>query len=216
MSLGLGIFLGCLFLGTVFLYTQTREAWNWRKAAKWTLISLGSALVLMGVVIGGYLAHDEWERRPQPITSLEGISVGEKMSDVVFRHGEFKRIESPGARRANDHDEDYSNHNNQIHISVRDGVVRLVSYVCKKDLDYTRVNTIGCGSPGDLIQKKFPGQVRVLCARGDKQADALVRVYDVVEYGTRYLLARNEVHAFIVAGSEELKGLVGINWHPCQ
>ena len=31
MTLGLGIFLSAFFLGTIYLYGQTKDRWNWKE-----------------------------------------------------------------------------------------------------------------------------------------------------------------------------------------
>lgn len=58
MSLGLAIFLGCVILGTVYLYVRTRDQWNWRTIAKRTLISLAALLGLVSVAVLGFIGYD--------------------------------------------------------------------------------------------------------------------------------------------------------------
>lgn len=219
MSIGLGIFLGAVFLGTVFLYVKTSERWNWRKGARRLFVSLG-VLVAIGALTGvGLWAYHEWEQRPQLVNSLKDISIGERFSDVVFRHGAFDRRETLGDAGAKpENSEIWESKALRLRPSVRNGLVVTISYDCNREsFDFTDVNGILCGDSGDKILKTFGDKVRVQCLRDTShEFYTLVRVYDVVEYGTRYLLDRNRVDMFMVATRSDLQSFTDTNWVPCQ
>jgi len=40
MNLGLAIFLSSLFIGMIWLYSFTKDKWNWKKYSKWIIASL--------------------------------------------------------------------------------------------------------------------------------------------------------------------------------
>src|SRR5688500_5937508 len=94
MSIGVGIFLGCLVLASVYLYANTRERWNWRRIAKRTFIAFGALVAICVVWLLAWLGYEKWESRPRLVTRLEGVSLGEKLADVEFRHGVFTKRES--------------------------------------------------------------------------------------------------------------------------
>jgi hypothetical protein len=219
MSLGLGIFLASMFIGTVYLYVQTRDQWDWRKIWTRLLKSVGALVVIIVTLIISYFGYEKWENQPKLITSLEGISLGDPFSDVIFKHGAFDKVDIKNVAHRNANEEEFVNFKKRTMLGVVNGVVRNVSYHCKeKELDFTSVNHIRCGDSSETIYETFSKGVRVLCeksASADKSSP-VSRVYDVVEYGTRYLLVENKVETFIVVEKSELQGWVGFNWHPCN
>lgn len=217
MSVGLGIFLGCVFLGTVFLYLKTASSWNWKKIGKRTLITVGilvAGSVVLALAVFGY---DRWEQRAQVVTSLKGIAIGEKLADVVFKHGAFEKREKKvdDVRKYQD-EEDYEQKDKRVGISVRSGVVVSINYICGNESDYTSLNRISCDDSGDKIKELFQNRVRVLCSKKSDEGAQFRRVYDVVEYGTRYLVGQNKVAGFLTTNKRELESLVGLNWDECK
>ncbi len=217
MSVGLGIFLGCVFLGSIFLYLKTANSWNWKKIGRRILMAVG---VLFGggiLIAGGMVGYEKWEQRPRVVTSLEGIAVGEKLSDVIFKHGPFEKEEkqADSIRKYQD-EEQYRNKDKNLSISVRAGIVGVVYYGCNKETDYTSMNKISCRDSGDKISELFGDKVRILCATKKDEYRQFLRVYDVVAYGTRYLLWQNEVRTLIIADKKELESFVGVNWDKCD
>ena len=89
MNIGFGIFGGLVVLGIIYLYTQTKDRWNWSKIAKRSLIALGVivAIPIAGIVISigygkiaGYI-----ESQPKALSNYGGLTLGEKVTDVEFR-----------------------------------------------------------------------------------------------------------------------------------
>ena len=220
MEIGLGIFLGLVFVGLIYLYVSTREQWDWRKIFKRSALIFGGLLALLILLIGGLIAKATWwDHRPQLMTQLGEISIGEKMSDVFFKHGDFKELIDPdyndrGVRN-------YTNTEKHISITVNDGTVRTIHYLCQ-ETDYKSVNGIACGDSGEMIKEKFGSGVRILCRKVEKQGkfagikDPFSRTYDVIDYGTRYYLAMNKVVAIMIASQKDLQSFVGINWDKCE
>jgi hypothetical protein len=89
MSVGLSVFLGSLFLGTIILYLKTRGEWNWRTIWKRIGLAVFSLVAVLAIAIAATVGYGKWQERPQVVTSLEGVVLGEKLSDAVFRYGEF-------------------------------------------------------------------------------------------------------------------------------
>jgi hypothetical protein len=217
MSIGLGIFLGCVFLGSVFLYLKTANTLNWKKFGKRTLL-IGAAFFLLAATagVGGY-AYTEWQGRPQFIKTLGRISVGEKLSEVVFKNGIYEQ-HSPPPNAAQKHvdQQEYSQKDSRVEFGVRNGIVNTVTYGCKQESDYVAINKIYCNDSGDKIKELFGSKVRILCRKLQHEKAELERVYDVSEYGTRYYVVQNKVVAFLIADRNELESLVGINWDTCK
>lgn len=91
MTLGTGIFLSALFLGTIFLYHSTKDRWNWTKGMK-RLAFLVVGLIVIGSVTGLYGKYNKgiapaWKKAPVVYTSFWGIELGSKKADVLFLKG---------------------------------------------------------------------------------------------------------------------------------
>ncbi|MCZ8131509.1 MAG: hypothetical protein O9284_09425 [Steroidobacteraceae bacterium] len=87
MSVGTGIFLGCLFLGIVALYAVTKDRWRWGTGLKRASIGL---LVLTGVGVAVAVAWAPVSRlvdRPKPFNELNGVKLGASEDDVKFLKG---------------------------------------------------------------------------------------------------------------------------------
>lgn len=219
VSVGVGIFFGAVFLGLIYLYVNTRDRWNWSRIAKRTLMVL-VVLIAIPVAIGvGVVGYEKWGERPHLITSLEGISIGDKLSDVAFKHGVFEKREvTEGAVKKYADEESYVSKQGRTSFEVRGEIVRSVGYICNgKELDFTRVNGIQCGNTGDAIVKEaFGDKVRVLCERQPDANFLPTIVFDVVEYGTRFGVVQNKVGAFFISSKDELQSLTAYNWIPCK
>lgn len=214
MGIGLGLFFGFVVVGLVYLYVSTKEQWNWSKIIKRTSLILGGLFTLFILLAGGFLAKSKWwDARPLLITQLVGVSIGEKLTDVFFKHGDFKR-----ESKADPNDksrEDYENTDKHIFLTVKDGTVRTVLYDCQEP-DYKSMNGIACGDSGETIKEKFGERVRILCGKEKTDNGKFVRVYDVVDYGTRYFLHMNKVVALLIATPKDLQSFVGLNWDKCE
>lgn len=214
MGIGIGLFFGFLFFGLIYLYVSTREQWNWRKICRRTAVILGGICVLLVLFLGGLLIKSFWwDVRPQLITQLAGVSVGEKLADVFFKHGDFKR---DAKRDPNDKSEErYENTEKNTYILVKDGKVTNVAYYCQP-FDYKPINGINCDDSGEKIKEKFGDRVRILCLNEKTEGGKFERAYDVVDYGTRYVLHMNKVVAMVIASPKDLQSYVGMNWDKCE
>ena len=190
-----------------------------KRLAKW------AAYGVLGIVgVGAFIAVSVWgyERYSKVPTEkvewekfyLKGIKIGDRWSDVVFRHGEFSVQKKSNIRKYEDEVE-YLNKEKNILVSLRSGVVFHVMYSCEADMGSTDLNGVHCGDSGDDILKQFGSKVRVLCGTDD-ESKMYMRVYDVVEFGTRFHLHTNKVWALSVADKEELRAMVGFNWDLCK
>lgn len=193
-----------------------------KRLVKW--IEIGFAIIAATgfLLFVGFTGYDRWKERPSTIRKLDEISLGDKLSDVSFRLGEFKEVPKGKDLSVKYPDEiDYENKTigGKLGFSIHNGVVFTINYACNDNgSNYIRINGIECGSDGDRVLDRFKDNVRVLCSNAVKYDDSyrFVRVYDVVEYGVRYMLVKNRVEGFIVADKDELKSFIGINWVPCS
>ena len=87
MSIGLGLFLGLVFCGVVYLYTQTKDRWNWVKGKKIILYLIAASFALGLILWAGFFLNAQYEMRPRVITEFQGVKLGEKLQDVTFKLG---------------------------------------------------------------------------------------------------------------------------------
>jgi hypothetical protein len=87
MTLGTGVFLSSILVSLVFLYSSTKDRWNWRKGVKRIGIGL-TVLTCLGVAT--YFSWDPLQSiadRPKPFRELGGITLGASQADVKFLKG---------------------------------------------------------------------------------------------------------------------------------
>lgn len=213
MGLGLGVFLGAIVLATVVLYLKMRTIWNWR--AIWRRLGLAGLgfVVLLVAVIAVVTGHEKWQDRLQVVTALESISLGERMSDVVFRHGQFKQDSSDSET---DGSERFVSDEKRMAVYVRAGIVEKVVYICKDEMDYASAGKVFCGKSGETILDRYGSAIRVQCPiKKESDLDHVRRVYDATDFGVRYFLQQNKVIGFAVMDKQRLAEAVGINWIAC-
>ena len=207
------------------------EGWSWKKLGD----SGGAkAAAVAFIAIGALWAYLSWDQAPvevpsgsrqtplQLVTSLQGVRLGQTLAELASTHGPFeKQPVRPEVVRKYAGEEEYRQKRGSLRLVVRDGVVRSLFYPCGEGKDASAVNNVACHGSGDTIRKVFGESVRVLCAKvkpGDpgKALAPHVRAYDAVSYGTRYIVVRDVIQAFIVVDPEELESLVGFNWEECR
>lgn len=84
MTTGEGIFYGLVFLGLIWLYSVTRDRWNWKRIAKWAVGVFVLPLIGLGLWLG---VSNYLESRPQVATVFWGLSPGITKDELFFRKG---------------------------------------------------------------------------------------------------------------------------------
>lgn len=247
MSIGLGFFLGLVFCGVIFLYTQTKDRWNWGKCGKILLYLTGTSFAILLLLIGIIYFYEEYQEHPKVITELKGIQLGENFQDAIFKHGKAKmdvtrdveflakyieeRKDKKGTPEFERVAEAYKNAKdaeakalakgatdggywlNDVYVFIKNNKIDVIAHKCNDGYDGTELNGIGCASKGDEIINKFGSAVRVQCST-DKDINTS-RVYDVVNYGTRYYLEKNTVNRMSIFSPATLESNIGENWGKC-
>lgn len=232
MSVGTGIFLAALFLGLVYLYVNTKDNWPWRKIVKRTGLTMLILTVLFGVVIGGVIGYESYQadknhtddQKLGLVKSLEGVTIGQKLSDVEFHVG-IKRI----PERDDEVEIAYSlvgKENVRFFFDKSTNLVTLMDFTCNDDaiqypaLYSLKIHSVTCGDSSEKILSIYPSQLtRVLCLTPDKEDVEKfnnVRAYDVPQYGVRYILKTNKVVGVVITAPDRLEGSWGDHWKYCQ
>lgn len=220
MSLGFGVFLGLFFVGLVILYTKNRDVVSMKKILKWLGIIFGSLVVLFVLIYLGFYMKDRYDSRPQIISELRNVKLGESIQDTKFRVGELKKDKkstdaNSGYVLPSDGYYDFTNDKYST-VKIINDKVASIEYFCESENYFLPINGISCGTRGDVILEKFGKDVEVFClinpeVEYDKD---LVRAYAVKKYQIRYFLGQNEVVGFKVAKPDDL--VSNKNWKECK
>lgn len=186
-----------------------------KRLAKWIIIGLLLIALLVGLIIGYFQVEYYYKNRPQSVTSIKGISLGDKLSDALFKNPGFSIDEA--ASKEDGWGIVYENRESRVYFRVMDGKIFTAGYFCKSEYEYTTINGISCGDTGDRLVEKYGNDLRVQCLRDKKDKQYLnYRVYDISRFGIRHLVINNKVAAFDAIPQVELEQATGKNWGPCD
>jgi uncharacterized protein YuzE len=87
MSLGTGIFLSALVFAFLYLYKITRDRWNWRRAARRTLVAFGAIIAVAALGTVGVVVVEEVGDMPRPQTGYADLRLGMTMTEVKYLKG---------------------------------------------------------------------------------------------------------------------------------
>lgn len=207
MSVGLGIFLGLVFCGLVYLYTKSPDKVNVRKILKYLGMATGSLVVLMITV--SFLVH-LYEKRDQPIEvakELNGIQIGKSYADFMFTtkgaNPFSKNWDRPKDAAAMENDGIYQLSDGKTDVTINNDKVSQVSYTCDEPHDSMTVDGIGCGSFGENITAKYGNHVSIVCPEIKGTYDPKIRVYRVDDFGLLFFLYENQVKAIYVYSKDK-------------
>ena len=89
MEIGTSIFLSTTFLSLIILYVNTKDRWNWKRTLKITSFGMIGVFSFIGVCIFWVEYQDN---QPQVVGEFQGIKLGCKKADVIFKLGEPYRF----------------------------------------------------------------------------------------------------------------------------
>jgi hypothetical protein len=218
MSVGEGIFYGLVFLGIIYLYIQTKDRWNWKKIIFRFFGGL-IGLVLIAVIVD-YI-FDEFSRnsftdnqKPKIITGINGIELGAKLSDVIFKTGAIKD------KKQEDVYFFPSDDNKRFAIDKESKTVRSIQHICSSnDLSYPntyspKINGVMCGdSEFDIFMNYGKEKINVLCSKG---GSGNVRRYEATDFGVVHYLVTNKVQIFTIHSIDDLKKSNDDKWQKCD
>jgi hypothetical protein len=208
VGIGLGIFAGLALLGIIYLYTQTKDRWNWSRMVKRLLIGIGiliaAYLALIAGVLGFEKINEYLDSRPAIIKSYGGITIGEKVADVEFR-SETKEVDKDGI-----HDFkrfEIKNTNLLFDVKKDSDKVDSIMVDCREN-DKDTINGISCGDTSEEIFNKFgKSNIQVYCKKPDPKEPELkqIRLYESQQYLVTYGMHLNKVRAIFVKGPDSRK-----------
>ena len=130
MELGTGLFLSSLCISLVWLFSLTKDRWNWKKVVLFPL----ATLLIAGAGVYAYLwyveqapVHSSMTNPTTHIEAIEGVALGMTMEDIYFRKGipdEIEQGKEPGGMVAINYE--------KLGIAFKDDVVTRV-YLLKPE-----------------------------------------------------------------------------------
>lgn len=207
MSIGTGIFLSSLLLGLIYLYVKTKDTWNWKKIFI-GIISF-AAILLVSILIAVYWDNffkksDDFNSDREYsglIQSYQGISLGDKISNLEFKYG---RLKFEGKTQGNVPIYTIeAKPNLVIYKRESSDSVSFIGIDCSNTLD--SFNGIKCGTSADELLKKHGKKVKIWCPKELAKDENPYRIYDMVEFGTRFYLSKNEVSHLRIYSPDDMK-----------
>lgn len=215
MTVGAGIFWGCLFISAAIFFAVTKDRLSWGKYLRRTAIGGAVVLGILLLVGGGYWAYERYlDSRNDVITGLNGVSLGESKSDIEFRVGtsKFEKIDFVDSLKVSG-DETFAftaPGDTWVWVTFRQEKAIAVASICRKDAYYTpRINGIRCHDSGDALLERFGDGVKKWC----NLHQAGYRAYAVDQFQVAYTLTENRVEGFLIG--EDLPQRSPIAWKPC-
>jgi hypothetical protein len=222
MTAGEGIFYGLVFLGFIYLYIQTRDRWSWKKIILWFV---GGVAVLIALIYGYLFINNYFTKwtfipyKPEVVSSLNGVTLGEKVIDAQFRTGAKKK------KGDDSHSYALPSDPAKFFQGNKEGTIDRIGAWCSDDaikypnLYSAKANEILCGNSGqDIINIYGADKVRILCMQktiGNIEATS-TRAYDAIDYGVRYILITNSVSGIYVYPPNVLKTEIGESFGDCK
>lgn len=203
MGIGIGIFSGLVVLGMIYLYTQTKDRWDWSRLMKYLLTGISILIALPVAIILGYFGYDEIKdrvsSRPSLVSGIDGINLGDKISDIAFKY----KLKEYYARPGNDGQQFLIEDTNlSIYRLEKANTVSVILISCEMT-EVKKFNSTFCNKSSEDILKKYGEKnVKVYCDEDSKSQknydEAPSRVYDVRQYGLSFGLKLNKVEWVII------------------
>jgi len=175
------------------------------------LFALLILLVGISYFFGNKLIH-YFEQKPKTATELNGIHIGEKLSDVLFKNAGYTLDKSDESKDA----VVYVNEQKSKQFVVVDGVVTRIMLVCDYADTSTEYSKIKCNAKGEEVLERFKDDVKILCRKKDDEFKSKRRMYDVEKYGIRFGLEHNKVLMFLIAKPNQVGDVKKETWDSCE
>jgi hypothetical protein len=189
-----------------------------KRIGKWIAVTVLALLLIFFVIYVYNKVEEYYKNRPQIVGRINGIELGERFQDFMFRNAGF--ILDADRNKKTTEVVYYDNKEKSTTVGIVGNKVVRVLYGCMEKYEYTSINGIDCHSSGDSVFNKFDKEIRVQCLKDKSDSNYLnYRVYDSIKYGVRYHVVSNEVVALDIANSNEFKntdGFINEKWSVCE
>lgn len=190
MSVGDGIFLSAVLLSIVGIYVTTKDRWNWKRIAKWTLTL---PIVVLSILSLGIWIYSAYEDRLIAQESFEGLRLSSTPADVRFLKGEPIAKYSTEDRWVYDaHSGSAQPEDSVVLVQFRDGKVRHITYWAnERQIVHPYLFSFSIGSEYDAVIKKLGQPSHV-----STSANGLNRLLSFEKYRVFYEFERGKVKTY--------------------
>lgn len=185
MTIGTGIFLSSVFIGTVVLFIYTKERWKWKKNILWFFSVTVGIIMLGGIGIWGYIYY---QGRPKKLNEVWGVRIGMSSDDVRFLKG-VPTIDKFGDEKLR---WIYNDNKTRYRIYFMNNRVVRINAVCLNESKYLcpSFNDIRQGDDQSHIFHKLGKPTKVIKGEG---FDKPVRLFLYKNYNSCFYLEQNSV-----------------------
>lgn len=210
------LFFGFLFIGTILLYTQTKDRWNWTRICKRTgliLLLLISVPILLSAMVYIWESYEKTQRnKPVVVNGMYGYTLGDKLADVKFKQQITFLPDADNGYAT------YFDSSNRVFLDFdkkTEKLLRLIATCETRTYGHDVPGTeVSCGSSGELVQERYGlKNVSIYCAREDTDYRGS-RLYSVPKYQVSFILESNSVSSIGVSNKEEMGYLS--RWLSCD
>lgn len=179
MSLGLGILLSSIFLGSVALFIGTKDRWNWKKLTLWPVG------IIAGLCVAFY-AYSLIEDRPKAEHGFWDIPLNARKSDVKFIKGEASEKEDLWRYITRDQNGNWST---AYYVHFEEDKVWAISFYANGSSRWeANIQGITIGDKIDVVRRKFGEPSHVSASDNELKRLYMYNLYNVV-----FELEKNEV-----------------------
>ena len=183
MTLGAGILLSSLSIGTILLFLKTQGKWNWKKIIKISLLSVISMVLILSLFI---FTTNYIDTQPKKVEKFWGIAATATKSDIIFLKGKPTTIIAD-FKSEEDSSWDYYN---AYQIKFKNDKIWAIIY-SGDDLSEDSLNNIGLLNTTEDITKKLGRKYNVTLSK-----DLTTRLYRFSQYNCFFILEKNCVRAY--------------------
>ena len=156
MSIAEALLFGFFFFGIIYLYTKTKNTWNWKKIIKNALIGTAFIFTSIAAIFFGFEYYNNHEDIHTPATTLEGIRLGQSYSSLIFEQGG-----THGSYGGTDNQ--WENNDRLKRVTLENEKVASIDIHCF-DQKYS-LKGIFCGDSGEKIKNKFGNKIDIFCMK---------------------------------------------------
>ena len=155
------------------------------------------------LAVGGIASviSDYIQNLPKVETTLNGITLNEKASDVLFKNKGFIEIKDPhwnSIDRVVYKNVDLNSEGTTIIVDKNQ--VKRILYQCRSSNGAIDLDNKHCAENGEKILEKYKDEVDIICLKEDYS----IRLFNIKKYNVRYYLQYNKVIGILIGNDIEL------------
>jgi hypothetical protein len=171
-----------------------------RRIIKWIALGFFGFIAFIFIFIYGNNYYSQWQQRIKVTNSMDGITLDEQLSDVLFKNADFEKIINNNSQLV-----EYGN--SRVSVVIEQGKVKEIIHHCGDgELLYDNLNQISCGYSSESIKEKYSDNLEIYCKQDNS------RIYFAPKYHAIYYLKSNKVTQMTLTKSGQKQA----SWIDCS